>query len=89
MRCEWKQVKLGDVATVKGGKRLPKNVNLINTPNTHPYIRVRDLNDRVTLELNDSFLYVDDETQREFRGMSLILMILSYLLLEPLDLLLK
>lgn len=64
MRCEWKQVKLGDVATVKGGKRLPKNVNLINTPNTHPYIRVRDLNDRITLELNDSFLYVDDETQK-------------------------
>lgn len=64
MRCEWKQVKLGDIATVKGGKRLPKNVNLINTPNTHPYIRVRDLNDRVTLELNDSFLYVDDETQK-------------------------
>lgn len=64
MRCEWKQVKLGDVATVKGGKRLPQNVNLINTPNTHPYIRVRDLNDRVTLELNDSFLYVDDETQK-------------------------
>ena len=43
---------------------MPKNVNLINTPNTHPYIRVRDLNDRVTLELNDSFLYVDDETQK-------------------------
>ena len=64
MRCEWKQVKLGDVATVRGGKRLPKNVNLINTPNTHPYIRVRDLNDRVMLELNDSFLYVDDETQK-------------------------
>ena len=64
MRCEWKQVKLGDIATVKGGKRLPKNVNLINTPNTHPYIRVRDINVRVTLELNDSFLYVDDETQK-------------------------
>lgn len=43
---------------------MPQNVNLINTPNTHPYIRVRDLNDRVTLELNDSFLYVDDETQK-------------------------
>lgn len=43
---------------------MPKNVNLINTPNTHPYIRVRDLNDRITLELNDSFLYVDDETQK-------------------------
>lgn len=64
MRCEWKQVKLGDVSTVKGGKRLPKNVNLISTPNTHPYIRVRDLNDSITLELNSDFLYVDDETQK-------------------------
>ena len=43
---------------------MPKNVNLINTPNTHPYIRVRDLNDSITLELNSDFLYVDDETQK-------------------------
>ena len=43
---------------------MPKNVNLINTPNTHPYIRVRDLNDSITLELNRDFLYVDDETQK-------------------------
>ena len=43
---------------------MPKNVNLINTPNTHPYIRVRDLNDSITLELNKDFLYVDDETQK-------------------------
>lgn len=44
---------------------MPKNVNLISTPNTHPYIRVRDLNDSITLELNSDFLYVDDETQKE------------------------
>ena len=36
-------VKLGEVAVVKGGKRLPKGVGLITTPNSHPYIRVRDL----------------------------------------------
>lgn len=57
-------VKLGDVATVKGGKRLPKGTNLITTPNSHPYIRVRDLNNQSTLELNDDFEYVDDETQK-------------------------
>ena len=57
-------VKLGDVATVKGGKRLPKGTNLITTPNSHPYIRVRDLNNQYTLELNDDFEYVDDETQK-------------------------
>ena len=57
-------VKLGDVATVKGGKRLPKGTNLITTPNSHPYIRVHDLNNQSTLELNDDFEYVDDETQK-------------------------
>lgn len=57
-------VKLGDVATVKGGKRLPKGTNLITEPNSHPYIRVRDLNNKSTLELNNDFEYVDDETQK-------------------------
>ncbi len=57
-------VKLGDVAIVKGGKRLPKGTNLITPPNSHPYIRVRDLNNQSTLELNDDFEYVDDETQK-------------------------
>ena len=58
-----KIVKLEELASVKGGKRLPKGVNLITTPNSHPYIRVRDLNNRHTLELNADFEYVDDETQ--------------------------
>ena len=61
---ETREVKLGDVATVKGGKRLPKGTNLITTPNNHPYIRVRDLNGRRTLELDNSFEFVDDETQK-------------------------
>jgi len=57
-------VKLGSLAAVKGGKRLPKGVNLITTPNKHPYIRVRDLNNKHTLERDLSFEYVDDETQK-------------------------
>ena len=40
---EWKEYRLGDIATIKGGKRLPKGVNLIKAPNNHPYIRVQDL----------------------------------------------
>ena len=59
-----KTVKLEELASVKGGKRLPKGVNLITTPNSHPYIRVRDLNNRHTLELNADFEYVDEETQK-------------------------
>lgn len=59
-----KKVKLGELALVKGGKRLPKGTNLITEPNSHPYIRVRDLNNKSTLELNNDFEYVDDETQK-------------------------
>ena len=59
-----REVKIGKVATVKGGKRLPKGINLITKPNPHPYIRVRDLNGKKTLELDGSFEFVDDETQK-------------------------
>ena len=59
-----REVKLAKVATVKGGKRLPKGINLITKPNPHPYIRVRDLNGKKTLELDGSFEFVDDETQK-------------------------
>ena len=55
---------LGSLADVKGGKRLPKGVNLITTPNLHPYIRVRDLNDVVFASLSANYEYVDDETQK-------------------------
>jgi len=39
----WKEYKLGEIAKVKGGKRLPKGSRLTTIPNTHPYIRVRDM----------------------------------------------
>ena len=57
--------KLGTLASVKGGKRLPKGINLVSTPNSHPYIRVRDLNDQRTLELNSNYEFVDNETQKQ------------------------
>lgn len=57
-------VTLGSIADVKGGKRLPKGVNLISTPNSHPYIRVRDLNNVVFASLNNDYEFVDDETQK-------------------------
>lgn len=55
---------LGSLAEVKGGKRLPKGVNLVTTPNQHPYIRVRDLNNTVFASLSNDYEYVDDETQQ-------------------------
>lgn len=56
-------VDLGALGDVKGGKRLPKGVNLITEPNSHPYIRVRDLNNVVFASLSADYEYVDDETQ--------------------------
>ena len=37
---------------------------MINIPNGHPYIRVRDLNNKRLLELDNSYEYVDNETQK-------------------------
>ena len=55
---------LGALGDVKGGKRLPKGINLISEPNSHPYIRVRDLNNVVFASLSNDYEYVDDETQK-------------------------
>ena len=55
---------LGSLADVKGGKRLPKGTNLITEPNSHPYIRVRDLNHVIFASLSKDYEYVDDETQK-------------------------
>lgn len=55
---------LGTLGDIKGGKRLPKGTNLITEPNSHPYIRVRDLNNVVFASLSADYEYVDDETQK-------------------------
>lgn len=60
---EWKECTIGEIAAVKGGKRLPKGVKLITERNSHPYIRIRDLTTK-KLELKSSYEYVDDETQK-------------------------
>lgn len=65
MKSNCSLVFLGDLVDVKGGKRLPKGVSLIEKKNAHPYIRIRDLNNNHKfVQLDDSFLYVDDETQK-------------------------
>lgn len=55
---------LGNIADVKGGKRLPKGKNLTTEPTSHPYIRVRDLNNVIFASLDSNYEYVDEETQK-------------------------
>lgn len=64
MRSEWKKCKLGEICHIKGGKRLPKGTNLITKKNLHPYIRIKNLGQEKTLELNSSYEYVEEKTQK-------------------------
>lgn len=58
----WKLINLENLCTVKGGKRLPADCELLNTPTNHPYIRVRDVGSSRYVCLTDQFQYIDEET---------------------------
>ena len=62
---EKKKIKVASICEVKGGKRLPLDSDLIENRNSHPYIRIRDIKENCFVMLNNEFLYVDDETQKE------------------------
>lgn len=40
---DWNQVRIGDIAKVKGGKRLPYGFYVVDTPTPYPYLRVLDM----------------------------------------------
>lgn len=56
----WRMGCLGEVANIKGGKRLPKGEELIDVPTSHPYIRVADMVDGMIVRLQSDFLYVEE-----------------------------
>ena len=58
----WKAYKLGDICSVKGGKRLPADCELTDIKSEHPYIRVRDVGASRYVCLTDQFQFVDEET---------------------------
>ena len=53
---------LDSLCRVKGGKRLPADRELLDTPTEHPYIRVRDVGNSRYVCLTDQFQYIDEET---------------------------
>ena len=55
-------VNLDSLCTVKGGKRLPADCELLDTPTEHPYIRVRDVGSGRYVCLTNQFQYIDEET---------------------------
>ncbi len=55
----WKWCRLGDVAILKGGKRIPAGKKCISEKTPHVYIRVTDMqNDTVNL---DNLMYITDD----------------------------
>tara|TARA_R110002049_G_scaffold20717_2_gene75871 strand:- start:10050 stop:11363 length:1314 start_codon:yes stop_codon:yes gene_type:complete len=59
----WPIVKMGTIAVVKGGKRLPKGADFTNAG--YPYIRARDIrNGQVTF---DDPVYIDDHTRSKIK----------------------
>ena len=52
-------MRIGDVATVKGGKRIPKGYPLLDTPTSHIYIRVTNMKENTLT--SDKLKYISDE----------------------------
>lgn len=55
-------VSMDSLCIIKGGKRLPADSELLDTPTAHPYIRVRDVGKTRYVCLNNQFQYIDEET---------------------------
>lgn len=60
----WKIVNLEKLCSVKGGKRLPADSELLDTPTEHPYIRVRDVGCNRYICLTNQFHYIDEKTHK-------------------------
>lgn len=62
----WVEVEIGDVADVKGGKRLPKGKSLLEIQTAHPYIRVTDF-DMGSVDLSN-LKYLDEDTHNVIKN---------------------
>ena len=66
MKAGWKLRPLGDIAEVKGGKRVPKGYKLQSEPTKHPYITVSDFTDDCTIDTS-SIRYVSNEVFEQIK----------------------
>lgn len=60
MKAGWQTKTLGDIADIKGGKRVPKGYKLQSAPTKYPYITVSDFTDDGTIDKSD-LRYVNGE----------------------------
>lgn len=62
----WEEKTLGEIAEIKGGKRVPKGYSLSTIPTKHKYIRVADFNDNGTVDIK-SVLYISDDVYNQIK----------------------
>lgn len=61
----WKVERLGNLAEIKSGKRLPQGYDFSDYPTRHPYIRARDIK-QGNIDSND-FAYISDEVYQKLK----------------------
>jgi type I restriction enzyme S subunit len=66
MKAGWEVKTLGDIADVKGGKRVPKGYRLLSEPTKHPYITVSDFTDDGSIDTSN-IRYVSSEVFEQIK----------------------
>ncbi|MEM9927979.1 MAG: restriction endonuclease subunit S, partial [Cyanobacteria bacterium P01_D01_bin.50] len=67
MRKDWEIKSLDQIATVKGGKRVPKGYKFETTPTSHPYITVADFTEDGTV-YTKNLKYINDEVYEQIKN---------------------
>ena len=67
MKNGWNRTTLGEIADVKGGKRVPKGYQLQTQATNHPYITVSDFTEDGTID-SSGLRYVSDEVFEQIKA---------------------
>lgn len=62
----WEEKTIGDIAQVKGGKRIPKGMSLCFENTGHPYIKAGNLKNGTVID--ESMMYVSDEVLKYIKN---------------------
>lgn len=63
----WTEKAIGEIAKIKGGKRVPKGYKLLSEPTPYPYLRVTDFSDLGTIN-TDELRYIDKKVFLEIKN---------------------
>jgi type I restriction enzyme S subunit len=66
----WEWTRVGEISTIRGGKRLPKGYDLLDTPTEHVYIRVTDMKNGSIKDNN--LKYITEEVYQQIQQFSTV-----------------